>query len=120
LYVEVREELWPRPKEGDVGPFWTFLTGLYTYNIADDIPELMDLRKAAVEFQEDNSHTAVPCLKIIGDANVYCIDGDGDIVRWDHETNELEPQNRSFIDLLDFELGELAARKDRKLAEQDR
>ena len=28
LYIEVREELWPRPKGYDVGPFWSFLFGL--------------------------------------------------------------------------------------------
>jgi len=119
LYVEVKEELWPRAKAGDVGPFWTFLTGLYTYNIADGIPEFMDLRLSAVEFQEETSFTAIPFLKIIGDADVYCFTTGGQIVRWDHELNELTPQNRSFFDLLDFELGDLAERKDRKLAEQD-
>jgi hypothetical protein len=25
LYIEVKEELWPRPKLYDVGPFWSFM-----------------------------------------------------------------------------------------------
>ena len=28
LYMEVREQFWPRPKLYDVGPFWSFLFGL--------------------------------------------------------------------------------------------
>lgn len=115
LYVEVNEDLWPRPKEFDVGPFWSFLYGLFTYNSADEIPEFMDIRANGRTFQEETGHTAVPFLKIIGDADVYCFDQTGQIVRWSHEEDILEPVNRSFFDLLDDELRELAERKERKV-----
>jgi hypothetical protein len=115
VYVEVKEELWPRPKELDVGPFWSFLYGLYTLNIADGVPDFMNLQKNAREFQNDTEHKVIPFLKIVGDADAYCFDQRGAIVHWDHELNELEKQDKSFFEVLDFELGELAIRKDRKL-----
>ena len=119
LYVEVKEELWPRPEEFDVGPFWSFLYGLYTLNIADGIPDFMNLQANAREFQNDTEHKVIPFLKIIGDANVYCFDQRGVIVRWDHELNELEKEDKSFFEVLDLELGELATRKDQKLSQKD-
>jgi hypothetical protein len=39
LYMEVREELWPRPKLYDVGPFGSFLYALKVFGIAEGIPE---------------------------------------------------------------------------------
>jgi hypothetical protein len=117
LYVEVKEELWPRAKQADVGPFWSFLYGLFTYNIADGIPEFMDLAANAREFQAETQLPAVPFLKIIGDADVYCFAANGQIARYDHELNELEMVDRTFFDLLDYELGELVDRKERKLAQ---
>jgi hypothetical protein len=116
LYVEVREELWPRPKEFDVGPFWSFLYGLYTLNISEGIPDFMNLESNAREFQSDTQLTAIPFLKIVSDANAYCFTSDGKIAQWDHELNELEEQEHSFFELLDFELGELVERKNRKVA----
>jgi hypothetical protein len=116
LYIEVKEEFWPRPKEFDVGPFWTFLYGLYTFNIANGIPEFMDLVIAAEGFEKDTGHQAIPFLKVISDADVYCFDKQGAVVRWNHETNDLEFANKSFYEVLDYELGELADRKNRKVA----
>lgn len=117
LYVEVREELWPRPKPLDVGPFWSFLYGLFTYNISEGIPDFMNLRTNAEEFQTETGHKAIPFLKIIGDADVYCFDPSGIVVRWNHELNELEQDKRTFFEILDQELMDLVDRKDRKLAD---
>jgi hypothetical protein len=41
LYVAVKEELWPRPKAFEVGPFWTFLFGIWAYGFAKGIPPFM-------------------------------------------------------------------------------
>ena len=116
VYIEVKEEIWPRAKEFDVAPFWSFLYGLYTFNIAEGIPDFMDLAESGRQFQEDTHLKAVPFLKVIGDADVYCFDKSGKIVRYNHELNELEPESRSFFELLDYELSELAQRKKRKKA----
>lgn len=114
LYVEVKEELWPRPKPYDVGPFWSFLYGLHTYDIADGIPDFMDLRANTTSFRSETGSLLVPCLKVIGDADIYCFDATGRVGRWDHETNEVAYRGESFFEILDRELGELQERKMRK------
>lgn len=42
LCVEVKEELWPRAEAFEVGPFWSFLYGFYTFNIAEGNREVAD------------------------------------------------------------------------------
>ena len=37
LYMEVREEIWPRAKQYDIGPFWSFCRGIIVYGIANGI-----------------------------------------------------------------------------------
>jgi len=56
-------------------------------------------------------------MKVVSDANVYCFDQRGMVVRWDHELNEVERLDKSFFEVLEFELGELANRKELKIAE---
>ena len=116
LLIEVKEELWPQPKAGDAGPSWSFLNGLYTLGIAKGIPDFMNLELATQEFQAESGLKAVPCLGLLCNADVYCFDPEGVIVRWDHELNELEKVDKTFFEVLDYELGELEARKDRKVA----
>jgi hypothetical protein len=114
LYVEVKEELWPRPKKFDVVPFWSFLYGMFTFNLAEGIPEFMELRAGTKALSESSGQLLVPCLKVIGDANKYCFNKDGRLGLWDHETNEVSSGHGSFFEVLDHELGELQKRKLRK------
>ncbi len=39
LYMEVREEVWLRAKQYDIGPFWSFCHGIIVYGIANGIPD---------------------------------------------------------------------------------
>lgn len=77
----------------------------------------MNLEMAAIEFRSETGHQAVPFLKIVGDANVYCFIANGDIVRWDHETDEFEKIEKSFYDVLENEVRELKERKIKKTAQ---
>jgi hypothetical protein len=112
VYVEVKESVWPRPKAFDVGPFWTFLYALHTYTSAPESDDWMRLDFAAETFQRDTGLSAAPVLRVVGDANLYCVDPNGAIVRFDHETNELEPVSMNFWQVLEHEISELRARKD--------
>lgn len=116
LYLEVREAFWPRHREADVGPFWSFLYGVFVHAYSEEAPEWMQLRTAAEEFKA-MGHRVIPFLKVIGDADVYCFDENGSIQRWSHEEDIFEPYDGSFFDLLRFELLELDGRRKRKLAE---
>jgi hypothetical protein len=119
LYIEVKEEVWPRPQKFDVGPFWTFLYGLYTYTAIKDSENWMQLTHAAREFTEHTGLKAVPIIKIIGDADGYCINEVGEIVQYEHETNTLVKTNMNFWEVFEKELKELRERKDRKLHEKN-
>ncbi len=111
LSIEVKEEIWKRPKLYDVGEFWTFLYGLHTYTASKESATWMRLEVVGKEFLESTGLKAVPILKIIGDANVYCVDEKSQIVLYDHEQNSLEPLDMTFWDILEEELKELQSRK---------
>ncbi|MFN7560175.1 MAG: hypothetical protein ACK5TH_00225 [Prosthecobacter sp.] len=115
LYLEVREEFWPRHKAYDVGPFWSFLYAVFVFALSDDAPEWMQLRVAAEKFRE-MGHCAIPFLKIVGDADVYCFDAKGEIQRWSHEEDSFESVDGSFFDVLRHEFLELEERRKQKEA----
>jgi hypothetical protein len=114
IFVEVKKEVWPRHKEHDVGPFWSFLYALHTFTPAIESEPWMRLDDAATQLRTENGLVAAPVLRIVGDADVYCVDAQGQLVRYRHETNELEPVQGTFWDLFDREIAELRARKDKK------
>lgn len=116
MYVEVKETVWPRPKPFEVGPFWSFLHAVHTYTGSPDSEPWMRLDHAAETFRAKTQLPAAPVLKVVGDADLYCVDERGGLCRYRHETNELEPVEGDFWSLLDREIGELRARKDRKKA----
>lgn len=114
IYIEVKEQVWPRAKEFDVGPFWTFLYGLFTFGFGTDIPEWMDIRIQTLTFRGETGHQVVPFLKIVGDADLYCFDKSGRVRRWRHETDELDPVDGCFLDVFELEVKDLKDRKGRK------
>ncbi len=116
LYVEVKEEKWPRPKLYEVGPTWSFQYGLFVYSLSSDAPEWMQLVPALEEFRKRTGRALTPCFGIVGDADIYLFDSVGEIVRWNHETYETDPFGGSFFDLLEQEIKELRERKDLKIS----
>lgn len=118
LYIEVKEDVWPRPKEFDVGPFWSFLYGLYTFTASKESEGWMRLETAGQEFIDETGILAVPILQVIGDSDLYCANEDGKIVQYNHEENTIEDLNMNFWELFDRELKELRARKDMKINER--
>jgi SMI1/KNR4 family protein SUKH-1 len=120
LYMEVREELWPRPTAHSVGPFWSFLYAVKVFGIAEGIPDWLDIRAQYAALQEEGVSGLVPFLQRECDANRYCFDARGRIVHWDHE----EPEERavapsSFPELLMTEIRGLEERARKKIAGED-
>jgi hypothetical protein len=121
LYMAVRKELWPRPQAFQVGPAWSFAFGLKVFGIAADIPEWLDIRVQYQEFREEGFPELVPFLQIECDADRYCFDAEGRIIKWDHEQHEVrEPLAQSFSELLLEEIRELESRRDRKVRGEDK
>jgi hypothetical protein len=120
LYIEVKEEIWPRAKQYDVGPFWSFLYGIHTFTSSLESEDWMRLEFVGKQFFEETGIKAVPILKIIGDANIYCVNGIGQIVQYDHEQNIVEGINMDFWELFEKELSELKERKEMKIKENNK
>ncbi len=120
VYVEVLEGIWPRPKPLEVAPFWSFLYGLHTYSASKESEDWMRLEVVGEEFMSGTGLTAIPILKIIGDADVYCIDENSKIGVYRHEENVIEEVHMTFWEVLEQELKALRERKDRKIKESHR
>jgi hypothetical protein len=78
----------------------------------------MRLEIVGKQFFEENGIKAVPILKIIGDANMYCVNRTGKIVQYDYEQNIVEEIDMDFWELFEKELKELKERKERKIKER--
>ena len=111
IFVEVKEEIWRRPKQYDVGPFWTFLYGLHTFTTKSESEDWMQLEIAGKEFIESTGLNAVPILRIVGDADLYCVDESGKIMQYNHEEIALNEIGMDFWELLEKELKQLKERK---------
>ena len=118
VYVEVKEDVWPRPQALQAGPFWSFLYAVFVYGLSPAIPDWMNIELTAAEFENTSGHRRVPCLKVVGDADFYVFDSSGNIERWRHEIDQFERFPGSFFELLDREISQLRERKDRKVAGQ--
>ena len=118
VYIAVKAELWPRPKEFSVGPFWSFLYGVMAYGFGAEIPEEMDMRIQTSKFKEATRIALAPFFKVIGDADVYCFDENQKIRRWDHEICQAKMIEKTFTEVFAYEVAELRKRKDRKLGER--
>ena len=114
LYLEAKEEIWPRPKKGDTGPFWSFLYALHTYSASPDSEDWMRMEPTAERFRSQTGLHAAPVLRIVGDADLYCLDPQGNLVRYDHEKGCLEAVNLTFFQVLEKEISALNERAKQK------
>jgi len=117
IYIDVKENVWPRPKKFEVAPFWSFLYGFFVHSFSSKCPEWMNIRLQTERFRAETHTSYVPCLKVIMDPNIYCFDERGTVRRWDHETGRAEPLDKTFTGVFEHELQELKKRKEQKLTE---
>jgi hypothetical protein len=121
LYMEAREEVWPRAREYAVGPFWSFLFAVKVFGIAEGIPGWLDLRAQYAEMKSAGFGHLVPFLQVQGDADKYCFDAAGRVWRWRHEEPDSpEPLDIGFPALLLREARALEERTARKRRGEDR
>lgn len=122
LYMEVQEEIWPRAKQYDIGPFWSFCRGIIVYGIANGIPDFLDIREKTKELHEEGFTEVIPFLSIIGNGDeIFCFDKDNNIVLLDYYTaGEAAPIEGTFSDCLMNQIAELEERKNRKIRGEDK
>lgn len=88
--------------------------GIHTYTACEDSEDWMKLSYVGETFIQETGIQAVPILTVIGDADCYCADTNGNIVKYNHEENDVEPINLNFWDIFELELKELRQRKEKK------
>jgi hypothetical protein len=110
VQVEAKEEVWPRPRKFDVGPFWTFLYAIRTYSAADTSEDWMRLEVVGSKFKQDTGLPVIPILQRVGDANCYCVGLHGELFEFDHETRALAPVEGTFFQLFEREIHGLTER----------
>jgi hypothetical protein len=77
----------------------------------------MRLEHAGGQFIKESGIKAVPILKIVCDANLYCVNETGKIFQYDHDQNIIEETGMNFWELFEKELKQLKERKERKISE---
>ena len=120
--MEVREEIWPRAKQYDIGPFWSFCRGIIVYGIANGIPDFLDIREKTKELHDEGFTGFIPFLSIIGNGDeIFCFDKDNNIVLLDcYTTGEAAPVEGAFSDCLMKQIAELEERKNKKIRGEDK
>lgn len=114
--MAVKEELWPRARKYDVGPFWSFLYGLMVYGLSPQAPDWLQISNAWRRMSERGYPQLVPFLKVIGGPDPYCFTQDEKIVIWRHETPGVpEEVTKSFFEVVMFEICALEQRKEQKV-----
>ncbi len=114
VYVEAKEDVWPRAKEFAVGPFWSFLYGVHTYTASPESEEWMRMDVVAEYLYQETGEKVLPVLKVVGDADIYCINTQSSLVRFSHELGEFEPVELGFFELFEQEVRELTERTAKK------
>ena len=122
-YVVAKEDLWPRYEwDGrlQTSPYWTFLNGFYVLGVGEAVPPEMRVLDAAKELRQQGVTDLLPFMGRTMEADCWCFDPDGVIVRWDHEQPEKrERLDLNFGDLVVREFDELEGRLERVLATRE-
>lgn len=112
LCVMAREEVWPRAKEFEVGPAWTFWRGLVLLGIdAPELPEWASISAQQRQLSEAGLPGILPVLKIVGDGSrIWGVDQAGTLVVIDDMTDP-EPLGGDLTDLYAEQIAELMRRQ---------
>lgn len=113
LYIEVREDVWPRPKPS-AKPTWRHQFGLKIFGLSVPIPEWLDLREEILRLPEEEGDL-VPFMARTGATISYCFDLDGKIISWSAADGRREDVPLGFEDLVLRELQDLGKRYTRMI-----
>ncbi len=113
MELEVKEDVWPRPKPFDVGPAWSFDYGFLILGIGSDIPEHLDVASVTEELRREMGLAPgiVPFLRWVGEGDYYCFDRNENVCYWSAEEGTCEIQQTNFIKTVIRYIDELSANK---------
>ena len=93
--------------------------GIHTFTPSKESADWMRLEIVGKQFIEETGINAIPILKIIGDADFYWVNENGEILKYNHEVNNVEEVKSNFWELFEKELEELKKRKESKIKENE-
>jgi len=113
--VEAKEEVWPRPKIGDVGPAWSFEYAVTFFGMGTDVPDsdqIADVTRQVFADNEDDENLSKlwPFCSVETSGDYYCFDSDGRIVFLPKDASEPEEFDFGFVDLFAREVDRLIER----------
>jgi hypothetical protein len=97
FYIAAKQELWPQADLGgglQTAPYWTFLHGFYVLGVGETVPPDMRLVEATKQLREQGVTDLLPFMQRTLEADCWCFDREGRIVRWDHE----QPEERALVE----------------------
>lgn len=112
LCVMAREAAWPRAKEFDVGPAWTFWRGVVLLGVdAPELPEWASISAQQRQLAEAGLPGILPVLKVVGDGNrIWGVDRTGAVVAIDDWTDP-EPLDGDLTDAYAEQIADLMRRQ---------
>jgi hypothetical protein len=114
--VEAKEKVWPRPRVGDVGPFWRAQFCFDVFGWDEECQDYTNLLLVYEKFKQANvgGPDLMPFMKEVSSADFWCFDRDGNIFHWFHdEPAAPQPVKEDFDTRLVEQTKELVANKDR-------
>jgi hypothetical protein len=82
LVIEVSENVWPRARDGFVGPAWTFDYGFSILGTGSGIPDSLDVAKIGAELSQRLGSPVVPFLRWVYSTDYLCFDQNGRVFEW--------------------------------------
>ena len=88
LFLEAREDVWPRPGPGDVVPPWRNDWAIFVLGIGEGIPDFLHVGKTAALFRQQAGRflpePLLPVAKKVGHPDFLCYDRTGSLWTWRH------------------------------------
>lgn len=101
-YLEIVEDVWPRPRHYQAGPYYTFLYACVVFGIGREVPDWLDIRHAAAEFRDslgrDLDQRFVPVFRWVGSADRVCVDDRGQLFEVSHDLAHPKRIEATFLD----------------------
>ncbi|MCE3226577.1 MAG: hypothetical protein K0S32_1128 [Bacteroidetes bacterium] len=118
-YLEVREDVWPKPKQYEVRPSWEMMSAIMVLGISskeeeENFPDMLNIKVITPQFKNMFNSDLIPFFKWQSDNVISCFDTNGKIFNLSYSDPENpEPVNMDFKEFLESEMRKLVENKNR-------
>lgn len=118
-YLQVKEEVWPKPKQYEVRPAWEMMPAIIVLGIPsaeeeENFPDMLNLEKITTEFRPMFDSQLTPFFKWESDTIITCFDQEGKIFHLHYgDPANPEPVTMTFNEFMESQLKKLVENKNR-------